>query len=153
MQKIYIAFIVLLIAALAAAGAQVFDELQYTKADIINLRGNTLAIGSGCRAIVADTSPERAESIAAGLEGVIIERPTVHDVYVQTLKNFNITIERVALESFDGSYYYSNIFVNSGQKILKIDSKPSDAVAIALRAKAPVYIKRDLLSKEGKNVC
>ena len=57
------------------------------------------------------------------------------------------------LEKYDGQFYYSNIFVNSGGKILKIDSKPSDAVAVALRAKAPVYIKKDLLEKEGKGIC
>ncbi len=146
----------LLLAAVSVAAIQIFNEADYAKADVIKLggpSGNTLTIGSGCKGIVADTSPERAQAIAEGLGDVIIERPSVYDVYVDTVKSFNISIDRVVLEKYDGQYYYSNIFVNSGNKILKIDSKPSDAVAVALRAKAPVYIKRDLLEKEGKNIC
>ena len=146
----------LLLAAVSVAVIQVFNEADYTKADVIKLSGptgNTLTIGSGCKGIVADTSPERAQAIAEGLGNVIIERPSLYDVYVDTVKSFNISIDRVVLEKYDGQFYYSNIFVNSGGKILKIDSKPSDAVAVALRAKAPVYIKKDLLEKEGKNIC
>lgn len=146
----------LLLAAFSVAAIQIFNEAEYTKADVIKLggpSGNTLTIGAGCKGIVADTSPERAQAIAEGLEDTIIERPSVYDVYVDTVKSFNISIDRVVLEKYDGQYYYSNIFVNSGGKILKIDSKPSDAVAVALRAKAPVYIKRDLLDKEGKDIC
>ena len=147
---------VVLFAVAVGAVIQVFNEADYTKADVIKLggpSGNTLTIGSGCKGIVADTSPERAQAIAEGLGNVIIERPSLYDVYVDTVKSFNISIDRVVLEKYDGQFYYSNIFVNSGGKILKIDSKPSDAVAVALRAKAPVYIKKDLLEKEGKGIC
>ena len=147
---------VVLFAVAVGAVIQVFNEADYTKVNVIKLggpSGNTLTIGSGCKGIVADTSPERAQAIAEGLGNVIIERPSLYDVYVDTVKSFNISIDRVVLEKYDGQFYYSNIFVNSGGKILKIDSKPSDAVAVALRAKAPVYIKKDLLEKEGKGIC
>lgn len=146
----------LLLAALSVAAIQIFNEVDYSKADVIKLggaSGNTLTIGAGCRGIVADTSPERAQAIAEGLGNVIIERPSLYDVYVDTVKSFNISIDRIVVEKYDGQYYYSNIFVNSGGKILKIDSKPSDAVAVALRAKAPVYIKKDLLEKQGTDIC
>ena len=121
------------------------DLNDYVKADVIDVDGNSIIVGEGCTAIIADTSEERAESILLGLEGKIGERPNTHDVFVDAFKTFNITIVSVTMDRFDGKYYYSNIILTTGEKVLKIDSKPSDAIAIALRASAPIYVNRTLL--------
>ena len=66
---------VVLFAVAVGAVIQVFNEADYTKVNVIKLggpSGNTLTIGSGCKGIVADTSPERAQAIAEGLGNVII---------------------------------------------------------------------------------
>ncbi len=129
------------------------DLNGYVKADVVDVDGNSIIVGEGCMAIIADTSEERAESILLGLEGKIGERPNTHDVFVDAFKTFNITIDSVTMDRFDGKYYYSNIILTTGEKVLKIDSRPSDAIAIALRASAPIYVNKTLLKERGENIC
>jgi bifunctional DNase/RNase len=125
----------------------------YAKVDIIEVDGNMLTVGSDCMAVTADTSEERADSIRLGLAKRIDERPNTHDVFVDAFETFNITIDSVTLDNFDGKYYYSNIILSNGRTVLKIDSRPSDAIAIALRADAPIYINKTLLLEYGEKVC
>jgi bifunctional DNase/RNase len=125
----------------------------YVKADIIEVDGNLLTIGAECTAITADTSEERADSIRLGLAKRIDERPNTHDVFVDAFGTFNITVDSVTLDKFDGKYYYSNIILRNERTVLKIDSRPSDAIAIALRADAPIYVNRTLLKEMGEDIC
>ncbi len=130
-----------------------FEVENYVKVDVLKIVGNTVIIGHGCMAIVAETSPERARNILLGMEGIIPERPTTHDTIVQILKSFNITLEKVILERFDGNYYYAFGYFRSKNKVLKLDLMPSDGIAIAVRVNAPIYINKTLLEKVGKNIC
>ncbi len=133
--------------------AQYYNADAYIKADKIDLQGRTVIVGANCKGIVADTSEERAQSIRDGIDAKISDRPNAHDIYVQTLKSFNITIENLLFEDFDGAIYTSFITVKAQDKVLKIDSRPSDGIAIALRAKAPILLKKQLLESYGKNIC
>jgi len=126
---------------------------NYVEADVIQVEGNQIILGEGCTAIIADTSQERADSIQLGLEGRIDDRPNAHDLFVDAFDSFNITVDSVTMDKYDGTYYYSNIVLTDGKKILKIDSRPSDAIAIALRAGAPIYVNRTLLNEVGENIC
>ena len=153
-QVILILFaLVLSIGLISIEVSHFLNTKEYVEADILHVEGTTIILGSGCTAIIAQTSPERAESIRLGLAGRINERPNTHDLFVEAFNTFNITIDSVTLDRFDGRYYYSSIFLAAEDKVLKIDSKPSDAIAIALRAKAPIYINKTLLSEVGENVC
>ncbi|MBI4015425.1 MAG: bifunctional nuclease family protein [Candidatus Aenigmarchaeota archaeon] len=133
--------------------AQYYNVDAYIKADKIEVQGQTVTVGANCKGIVADTSEERAQSIKDGIDGKISDRPNSHDIYVETLKSFNITIENLLFEDFDGTTYKSFITVKNNEKVLKIDSRPSDGIAIALRAKAPILVKKQLLEKYGKDIC
>ncbi len=129
------------------------ESENYVKADVLKVVGNTVIIGHGCKAIVAETSPERARNILLGMEGIIPERPTTHDTIAQILKSFNITLEKVVLERFDGNYYYAFGYFRSNDKLLKLDLMPSDGIAIAVRVNAPIYINKSLLERVGRNIC
>lgn len=133
--------------------SQFLSTNGYAKVDVIDVQDNVITIGTGCTAIKADTSVERADSILLGLEKRIDERPNTHDVFVDALKTFNITVDSVTLDRYDGKYYYSNIVLRTTDKTLKIDSRPSDAIAIALRADAPIYLNRTLLKERGEKIC
>ncbi|HLD41770.1 MAG TPA: bifunctional nuclease domain-containing protein [archaeon] len=133
--------------------AQYYNAEAYIKADKIDVQGQTVTVGANCKGIVADTSEERAQSIKDGIDGKISDRPNSHDIYVETLKSFNITVENLLFEDFDGTIYTSFITVKNNDKVLKIDSRPSDGIAIALRAKAPILLKKQLLEKYGKDIC
>jgi len=129
------------------------DKSKYVVADYLKVYGTTILIGNNCTAIVAETSPERAESIETGIKGIIDERPNTHDTFVAVLKSFNITLDSVNLERFDGKYYYADLILKSGDKILKLDTKPSDAIALAVRTNSTVYINKTMLQEIGKNIC
>ena len=129
------------------------DKSKYVVADYLRVSGTTILIGNNCTAIVADTSQERAQSIDDGIKGIINERPNTHDTFVAVLKSFNITLDSVYIERFDGNYYYADLILKSGDKVLKLDTKPSDAIALAVRANSTVYINKTMLQEVGKNVC
>jgi len=143
---------IVLIAILSIALVNLREE-GFVEASVIKVVGSDIIIGDNCTAIIATTSPERAYSIQLGIEDKIEERPNTHDSFAEVLKSFNITLESVKLTNFDGRYYYANMVLRAKDKVLKLDIKPSDAIAVAVRLKAPIYVNATLLQEIGKNIC
>ncbi len=142
--------------AIAFAGTALFQYFStdgFVETDIIRVSGDSIIIGNNCTAIVATTSPERAQSIQQGLNGIMGERPNTHDTIAQILKSFNITADAVKFNNYDGRYFYSDMILRSGPKVLTLDMMPSDAIAIALRTNTTIYINKTLLAQIGKKVC
>lgn len=129
------------------------DKSKYVVADYIKVSETTIFIGNNCTAIVAETSQERAEAIQTGIEGVINERPNVYDTFAAVLKSFNITLDSINLERFDGKIYYADLILKSSDKVLKLDTKPSDAIALAVRTNSTIYINKTMLQELGRNIC
>jgi hypothetical protein len=125
----------------------------YVPADVLEVVGNTIVIGNDCKAIVADTSPERAVSIQNGMEGFIDTRPNTHDTFLEALRSFNITLEYVTMDRYDGENFYSNLVLSTDSKMLKLDTRPSDAIAMAVRANVTIYINSVLLDAMGQDIC
>jgi len=150
---ILVFIILILFSFISLAVINVLNISQYVVADVLAVSDNTIIVGKNCTAIIAETSPERAQSIESGMRGVIEERPNTHDTFVAVLKSFNITLESIQIESFNGNYYFSNLLLRYGDKISKIDTKPSDAIALAVRTNATIYINKTLLEEVGKNIC
>ncbi|MFB6076346.1 MAG: bifunctional nuclease family protein [Candidatus Aenigmatarchaeota archaeon] len=117
------------------------------------IQDNTIVMGNNCTAIVAQTSPERARSIALGLRGLVNVRPNTHDVFSDAIGGFNITVERIEVTNFKDGMYYSKMILRGEDKILELDSKPSDAIAVALRTNSTMYVNRTLLKNKGENIC
>jgi bifunctional DNase/RNase len=138
---------------LVIASVNLINLSDYVVANVLEVSGTSVIIGYNCTGIVADTSPERAASIEAGMKGIIQDRPNTHDVFVEALRSFNITLESVTIDNFDGNYYYANLLLRSGNKVLKLDTKPSDAIALAVRTNSTIYINKTLLQEIGKNIC
>ena len=154
LKKALFAIAVLLGLGLVSVEISNFLNLDnYVEADTVDVDGNMIVVGADCNAIIADTSQERADSIQLGIEHRIDERPNTHDVFVSAFTTFNISIDSVTMDRFDGKYYYSNIILKTKDKTLKIDSRPSDAIAIALRADAPIYLNKTLLKEKGEKIC
>lgn len=152
----------IILVALAAFAVLVFAAsamLQYSSSDgfveanILQVSGDTIIIGNNCTAIAATTSAERAQSILQGIGGITGERPNTHDTVVQILKSFNVTADAVKFNGYDGRYYYSDLILRGGSKVLTLDMMPSDAIAVALRANATIYINKTLLAQIGKKIC
>ncbi len=88
-----------------------------------------------------------AQAIAIELEGVIPPRPMTHDLLKSLLEAFDITLTEVFINELrDGTFYAKLIFEEVN---LEIDVRPSDAIALAVRCSAPIYVSADILDETG----
>lgn len=82
-----------------------------------------------------------ADSIALALGKVITPRPLTHDLIRNMLEELEVRITKVVIKDLIENTYYALIYTHDGIKEKTIDSRPSDAVAIALRVQAPIFVE------------
>lgn len=92
-----------------------------------------------------------AQAIAIALEQDLMPpRPLTHDLFVNFAKTFNIEIRSVSIYKLEDGIFYSNIVCEDKDgKIVEIDSRTSDAIALAVRYNAPVYVLKDVMERAG----
>ena len=88
-----------------------------------------------------------ASSIARALEGQPMSRPNTHDLIRNLLEALGAKPERVTITELRDSTYFAVITVRRGRRRISIDSRPSDAIAVALRTGAPIYTTREVLRR------
>lgn len=93
--------------------------------------------------------PEAA-SIKSALDGETTPRPLTHDLYVHTIERLGLEIVRVVLTHVTEGTYFADVIVRTNDGEVVISSRPSDALAIALRAACPIYASVDLLEMVGE---
>lgn len=93
-----------------------------------------------------------AQSIAAKLENVQLPRPLIHDVFHTMTYAFGIVVKEVFIYKFQRGVFYSEITFSDGERDVRIDSRTSDAIAIALRTKTPIYTTSEILQNIGFSV-
>lgn len=86
-----------------------------------------------------------AHAIAMKLEGVDSPRPMTHDLLSNAIREISGTVTRVDVVDLQDNTYFARIHVLVGDKNHELDSRPSDAIALALRAEAPVYVANHVL--------
>jgi len=87
-----------------------------------------------------------AEAITRGLEDVVTLRPMTHDLLKQILDTFQVSLIRVVIHEIKGNTYYANLYLNIDGEEVVVDSRPSDAIALAVRIKAPIYVAESVIS-------
>ena len=90
-----------------------------------------------------------AQAIAIQLEGLKPPRPLTHDLFLNFAMSFGITITEVNIYRLEEGVFYSQLICNNGGKDLSIDARTSDAIALALRFKCPIYTTEEILRKSG----
>ena len=90
-----------------------------------------------------------AQAIVIKLENLDPPRPLTHDLFRSFAAEFNITIIEVMIYKLEEGVFYSRLLCNNGEKEMSIDSRTSDAVALALRFGCPIYITEEILEKAG----
>lgn len=90
-----------------------------------------------------------AQAIVIKLENLDPPRPLTHDLFKSFAKEFNITIIEVVIYKLEEGVFYSRLLCNNGEKEISIDSRTSDAVALALRFGCPIYTTEEILEKAG----
>ena len=90
-----------------------------------------------------------AQSIAMRLENVIPPRPMSHDLMVSILHAYGISIDEVLIYEFNDGVFMAQILLNDGEKQVTLDSRTSDAIALALRTNARIYTTPEVLKQTG----
>ena len=90
-----------------------------------------------------------AEAITISLQEIELARPQTHDLLKNILTNLDARLLRVEVISLQDDVFYGNLVVESNGNIVNIDSRPSDALALAVRAHVPVLVSEDILEKAG----
>ena len=88
-----------------------------------------------------------ANAIALQIEKIVTPRPMTHDLLKSMLVNMHATVEKVVITDLKENTFYALIFLNYDGKIVPIDSRPSDAIALALRTGSPIFVKSDVIEK------
>ena len=135
------------------------DELStqgYTKVDVqVSLSGNigVVVIQGNCYQLTATTESSQIESIASGQEDKVGYRPMTHDLFTDALESLDVDVVMVKIVDMQNNTYIGRLILKQGDRIVSLDSRPSDGIAVAVRTDAPVYMKDDLLKAQGKNIC
>ena len=88
-----------------------------------------------------------ANAIALQLEGIKTPRPLTHDLLKETISLLGAVIDRVVITRLHESTFYAEIHLVVGGRSVIVDSRPSDALALALRTASPVFVEEDVLEK------
>jgi uncharacterized protein len=90
-----------------------------------------------------------AEMITVGLQEVEVSRPLTHDLMKNVFATFNAKIKRIEIISLKEDIFYGNIIADVNGKEISVDSRPSDAIALAVRAHAPILVDEAVMKNAG----
>jgi bifunctional DNase/RNase len=108
-----------------------------------------LAETDGNRRIPIIIGAVEAQAIAINLEGLKPPRPLTHDLFTTVLSTFDIQLTEVFIHSFEEGIFYAEMKLTSEKGNFSIDSRTSDAIALALRCGCPIYTTEEVMSQTG----
>jgi uncharacterized protein len=112
----------------------------YSRSPIVLLRDST-----DRRALPIWIGEAEAKAIVAALDPRPSARPMTHDLCLAMLDAGSMVVEKVMIHSLKNSTFFATIYVQLGELKKEIDARPSDAIAIALRAKCPIWVMEEVI--------
>ncbi len=114
--------------------------------------GCAVFLGDGNKVIVFYIDLAIGASINAAMTGEAPPRPLTHDLFLLTLEAFGAKVSRAVIVSVENDIYYARLIIEAEneimeRKIVELDARPSDCIALAVRAKAPVFVVAELWKK------
>jgi bifunctional DNase/RNase len=91
-----------------------------------------------------------ANAIALGIEKVTTPRPMTHDLLKNVLTGLDAHVHKVVVSELRDDTFFAVIWMEREGHIISVDSRPSDAIALALRVAAPIFVDEDVFPKAGK---
>jgi len=125
-----------------------------TKLKVLGITFNQVQVGAyalilaeekGNRRIPVIIGTPEAQSIAIYLENLRPPRPLTHDLFISFLQLLNINIKEINIYKYEGGVFHSEMIFNDGVKDIFLDSRTSDAIALALRVNAPIYMANNIM--------
>jgi bifunctional DNase/RNase len=93
-----------------------------------------------------------AQAIAMAINGQTFDRPLTHDLLKSVIDGLDAQVTRVVITTIQGNTFFARIFLARGNEIISIDARPSDSVALAVRADCPIYLTEELLDSQADNL-
>ncbi len=93
--------------------------------------------------------PAEADAIAVKLQGVNVPRPLTHDLMRSVIDTLGVNIDYIIVNDLKNDTFYAKIILNADGTQIEIDSRPSDALALAVRAEVPIYAEEPVIDKAG----
>ncbi|MCT8335021.1 DUF151 domain-containing protein [Leptospira sp. 85282-16] len=93
--------------------------------------------------------PLETHSITTVIDGTKPPRPMTHDLMLYMLTSLGATVLKITIEEIIDSTFYAKIQLRKDEEIITLDARPSDSIALALRANAPIYIAKSVLDETG----
>jgi uncharacterized protein len=90
-----------------------------------------------------------ATSIAFALQGVVTQRPMTHDLMKDLLTGLSVTVDRIVVTALREGTFYAEIQMTHGRERVIVSSRPSDAIALAVRAAVPIFADEAVLGEAG----
>jgi hypothetical protein len=103
----------------------------------------------GTKALPIWVGIPEANAIALEIEQVPTPRPMTHDLIKNFIDGVNATVTRIVVNDLKDATFYATIYLSLGGREIHFDSRPSDAIAVALRVKAPIYVALDVIERAG----
>ncbi len=91
--------------------------------------------------------PAEADAIAVKLQGVTVPRPLTHDLLCSVIDALGATLNSIIVSDLKSDTFYAKIILNVDGEQMEVDSRPSDALALAVRAEVPIYAEEAILDK------
>lgn len=108
-----------------------------------------LVDGSG-RALPIFVGLYEAVSIKSAINKEVLPRPFTHDLFLETFGKFGIVMQSLQIDTIQDGVYYAQLILSQGTKEVRIDCRPSDGIAIALRGDAPIFTDESVISGAGQ---
>ena len=128
------------------------------KLKVLGLSYNQLKSGAFALLLAQEDGPYRipvvigaaeAQSIAIRMEGITPQRPLTHDLFMSFAQAFGVRLKEVFIYKFEDGIFSSELTFDDGERQVVLDARTSDAVAIAMRCKAPIWTTHKILEETG----
>jgi len=86
-----------------------------------------------------------ANAIALQIENIATPRPMTHDLLKNVLNDLEASVQKIVVSELRDNTFYAMIYINRNESILAVDSRPSDAIALALRTKSPIFVEESVV--------
>ena len=93
--------------------------------------------------------PWEANAIAMRLQGLTPERPLTHDLFAGVLAELGVTIREVVIADLADETFHARILLEAGGRVVEVDSRPSDALALAVRTGVRIFVTEEVLDRAG----
>ncbi len=129
---------------------EVTIDAVYARDDSLN-REHFVVLRDGDRRLSIMIDPCNALAISRPLEGSVPDRPLTHDLFKTVMDRLSCEVVKIVIDDLWSTTYYAKMILKSGDEEMEIDSRPSDAIAIAARFGSPIFVSESIMSTASED--